>query len=247
MDYALSLFAFLAAIVGIVGKTWDRGRPTPIGWVALVSVLLAFLFSVAQHYNDRREAQKIKVLACLQVLRGTSGLIAPFAILVADVDLRKKAQGTGATPLSKRIKQYLSLKDTQLAVEGMKIFGDLPLLLRYTEILKRLNLNDYTMVLNRNRGPRWRELFETTAIKGIRELDAVLSSYSSVMDSIEIQAIQQLRNVWLTQRIENLSKISKTISLYNFLKVNKKTNKQNQKNIYEEFLESAKNTTKICS
>ena len=66
------------------------------------------------------------------------------------------------------------------------------------------------------------------------------------MDVDLIEATQQLRNDWLTQRIENLNSVDASIDLGEFLQLDKKEDKQSNV-IFEQFLQAARRTTELCS
>lgn len=247
MSYALSVLAFFATIIGVVGNTWKDGKPTVVGWIAIVLACAALALLLVQNYERDKERKMLGDLACEQVLRGTFGLLTPFAVLLANADLEKKVPGTGPTQLNSRIFEYLNMPNDSLDSHVMDIFPDLPSLLDHTDSLDTYSLQSYVRVLNGNRRVTWKSLFETTAIKGIAELDAALSFYSSVMDVETIDATQHLRTVWLTQRIENLPTVDISMKLSEFLHLDQKEEKHDSLTIFEQFVQASKRTSALCS
>ena len=69
------------------------------------------------------------------------------------------------------------------------------------------------------------------------------------MDVYLIKSTEQPRNVWLTQRIENInsSSISPSQNLANFLRLDQTRNNQSNLVIFEEFSRAARRTTELCS
>jgi len=65
MDYAASLLAFIATLVGIVGNTWNKNahgwaRITRTGWSVIAIACSALLVSVLQSYEKSAEARSLE-------------------------------------------------------------------------------------------------------------------------------------------------------------------------------------------
>ena len=253
MNYALSVVALLAAVIGVVGNTWKMGRPTITGWVVIGLALVAFMLTVGKYYTDHHEQRKIAAIACQQVVRGVHLLILPFPVLLADVIRTNTIPDPNTEERNRRVRELIVANDEQVASRIMKSINELPMLLDYANVLNSYFLDDDVSVLrdgsvSGSKNPlQWKDIFERWAMKGIEALDVTLSSYRSVMTFKEIDAAQQLRNVWLTQRIENLHRVPGDSSLGDFLKLDEKNDPQNQGNIYEEFLHASEFALKVCS
>ena len=245
MSYVLSVVAFVATIIGVAGNTWQGGRLTVIGWLVIGLALTTLTLTIVQIREQDRNRRHIADVACEQVLRGTHGLIAPFAILLADADLAKMVPGTGPTELNSRIEKYLRLNNSELSSNEVGIYEDLPSLINHFPLIMSYSLQDSAGILNHKNN--WGNVFRTTALKGIDELDKALSSYSGFMDVEIIEATQKLRNVWLIQRIENLNELESSIRLNEFLQLDKKKSEQEKLTFFEEFYHAARSTAELCS
>lgn len=249
MNYVLSFLALLVAIAGVLGDTWRDGRPTRVGYGALALALAIFIGSVIKHASDYREQRKIAAIACGQVLRGTHALIFPFAALLADATdddfERKRISGTKAHERRRRIEEFLSVQHSEeIPSQIVRILGDLPILFDHSNLLKTSSLQDYASELGNGKS-QWKEIFEV-ASRGADTLDTTLSSYRSTMNAGEVGAVQQLRNVWLTQRIETLSQTRDADSLSDFLRLGE-SRPGSDTTIFGEFLQAAKDATGTCS
>ena len=223
------------------------------GWVVIALALVAFVLTVAKHYADQQQQQKIATIACRQVVRGVHSLLFPFPVLLADIIKTNSISDPNTEERNHRIREFIATDDKEMASRIMNIFNELPMLLKYADFLENYSLDSDVSIMRdgsisgSNNPVQWKDIFERSAIKGIENLDNTLSSYRSVMTFKEINVAQHLRNVWLTQRIENLHQVSDDISLGDFLKLDEKNDPQNQGNIYEEFLQAAKLALTVCS
>lgn len=245
MEYILAVLALIATMVGILGKTSKSGRPTLLGWVAGSVALLVCVLTVVQHFNKQREERKIAVVAYTKVLRSVHGLVTPFAIMVADIDLKRMVPGTGPTPVNKRVFAFSSAREDQLVSKDLlSIYELLPQLLQYEAILRSYTLADRTSVLGQS-SPRWSELFQRTALRALQELDPTMSTYRSVMDSSAVAAVERLRGAWLVQRITHLSESPPETSLGGFLHLFDAIPGAPAP-IYKDFLSAAESAHRLC-
>ena len=254
MTYALSFLALLAALLATVGKTWHAGRPTKTGWALIVIAIAVFAFTAMKTSEENREKERIErekehierekerieLLACQQVMRGTFNLLTPFAILVADAS----RMGDKDDALEERVKSYLGLDPLLDSSKMAAILDDLPRLIRERDHLTEYKVNDHPSVFSKSNNTKWRNIFLTTAVKGIGELTDALS-FQSVMDSETIAATQELRNAWLTERVENLPNLRDPLSLQEFLRIGAVSNSKGD--YFQEFLQAAESTIRLCS
>ncbi len=251
MEYVLTFLALLATLFGLGGKTFENGRPTIYGWLVGISAILVCCFTLYQHYLKNIEMKKRESVACTQLLRGIHGVVSPFAHMLADVDLRKHQNQSGITETNTAMKNFVSVKQENLKDINPNFFMKLLPLSDYMNILDGYKINDYTIVLNGERGPTWMALFANTALHGIKEMDDVLSAFSGSMDANIIAALKQFRNAWLTKRIEKLSEplkynINPSVSLGRYLKFDE-TMPGESRTILEEFVKRAKNAHGLCA
>jgi len=244
MEYLLAFLAFIATVVGVVGKTWKSGRPTLVGWIAGSVALLVLVLSVVQHYRREQEQKKIAEIAYLKVLRSVHGLLEPFAILLADIDLRKKQPGTGPTELNQQLFRFANATEADLRSEQMvSVFKLLPQLSNHFDDLKynpaawrSYALEGRPTVLNRTR--TWREVFRNSALPALNELDRTIGAYQSVMNSKSVTSAERLRGAWLVQRIARLPETGTDEPLLNFFHLDDR--KPDMKIFfYEDFLQTA--------
>jgi hypothetical protein len=244
VEYILAVLAFIATIVGIVGKTWKGPHPTLLGWVAGAVALLALTLSVVQQFNKQQAERKIASVAYLNVLRSIHGLVEPFAILLADIDLRRAEPGTGRTELNKKLFDFANAKVEQVdSEELLSVYVPLSRLLEYVSALKSYSLDDQTLVLGRT-SPTWRKLFQT-AVPALTGLDNTMSTYRSVMETSCILAIERLRSVWLVQRINHLDMGQPQDSLDGFLHLSD-TLQDTSTPIYNVFLQASEAAHRAC-
>src|SRR5881227_1219427 len=95
--YASAVFAFAAALTGIVGDTHDKARPglagiTLIGWAAIVVAALSFAVILVETYRDHAKinwqaGQKAKVrrVANRQVVEAVMYFLSPFRVLLTEI------------------------------------------------------------------------------------------------------------------------------------------------------------------
>ena len=97
MKYASAVFAFAAALTGIVGDTHDSARSgiasiTLLGWTAIVVAALSFAVILVETYRDHvkinwQAAQKAKVrhVANRQVVEAIMYFLSPFRVLLTEI------------------------------------------------------------------------------------------------------------------------------------------------------------------
>ena len=243
MTYALSFLAFLAVVLATVGNTWHAGRPTKSGWGLIVIAIVVFVATTIRTFCENTEKERIELVACQQVISGTFSLLTPFAILVADASRR----GDNDNALEERVLRYLKSNPVSNSSEMAEILSDLPRLNREQDYLKKYKVTDHPSILGGSRVPNWREIFSTTAAKGIEELARTLSSFQSVMDSETITATQELRSIWLTRRVENLPSLKDPLSLQEFLEIGAVSSLGVDFFHFQEFLQAAGSTIRLCS
>ena len=249
MHYMLAFLALLVAIVGVLGDTWKDGNPTCAGYVTIVLALAVFAGSVTKHAIDHRAQRNIAAIACGQVLRGTHALIHPFAALLADgVDDDFESGRTSITDARarrNRVQEFLFIQDpNELPAQIVIMLDELPILFSHSNLLHTSSLQDHASQLGVGKSS-WRQIFET-ARRGVDTLDNTLSSYRSTMNAKEIGAVQRLRNIWLTQRIELLNQRANTERLSDYLRLDEKIQGSDKTN-FDEFLQAVKDTVRACS
>jgi hypothetical protein len=150
MEYILAVLALVATMIGVFGKTSESGCPTILGWVVGTVAVLVCALTIVQHFNKQPEERKVAAVAYTKVLRSLHGLLEPFAILVADVDLKDMVPGTGPTPVNKRVFEFASAREDQLVSKDLlSIYELLPQLLKHEATLQSYALGDRTSVLGR--------------------------------------------------------------------------------------------------
>ena len=249
MNYVLAFLALLVAILGVLGDTWKDGRPTWVGYGTLALALAVFTGSVVKHATDHREQRRIAAIACGQVLRGTHALILPFAALLADAiddDFESdRISRTEARDRRHRVEEFLSVQDAnELPSQIVTILDELPNLLGHPDLLSTSSLQDHASQLGVGKVP-WKQIFEV-ARRGTDTLDNTLSSYQSTMNAREIGAVQRLRNVWLTQRIEILNQHEGADRLSDYLRLGEKRQGSDTTN-FDEFLQAVQDAAGTCS
>jgi len=245
MEYILAALAFVATVVGIVGKTWKSGRPTPLGWAASVVAFLVLVLSVGQQIHKEREEKKIAAVAYERALRSIHGLVEPFAIILADIDLRNKEPGTGPTELNGQLFRYANAREDQVGSKDLlEVYKLLPKLVTYEQTLDSYKVGDRTLVLGKT-SPQWNELFERTAERSFQELDSTMGTYRSVMDSPAIAAIERLRNDFLVQRLNHIQEEQPEASLGHFLHLTDRLEGAPAP-IFEDFLGAAESAQRLC-
>ena len=260
MVYILSLIAFLMTVASIMGDTWKSRRPTPVGWTILALAAMILLVSIGKHYIDHQEERKISRVAQVQACRAAYQIITPFAILLAGTTLQSTADDNISeherNELLQKIDTFLRVSvEDELSMQFAAIIDDLPMLLTNTNYLQNTTLgadsplrppkSDHTPLEERT-PHTWKNIFETTASKGIRRLDTTLTTYRSVLDSGEIGSIQALRNHWLTERMDNLLQYNDSMVLIDFLPLDQTKNKDEAGTFYEQFLGNMKKVFKLC-
>jgi hypothetical protein len=115
--YATALFAFAAALTGIIGDTHNAAHPgitgiTMLGWCAIPAATLGFIAIIIQTYHDHttinwQTAQKAKVQAIAnhQVVEAVMCLLNPFRIFISqeiwskrrDIEINLEALDKSAT------------------------------------------------------------------------------------------------------------------------------------------------------
>ena len=248
-------------ILGITGNTWGKTGPTPVGWTVFGLALALLLVTLGKHYIDRRETGKIAEVARLQACRGAWSMTAPFAILLVDATRREYREGRisqeAADDMTLALSEFIGISNEDhlpLAltrnVESLRTLSNHETYLQDTALNDTAPLkqptSDHTPASERMR-TSWRNIFESYTGKGIGYLDAALSSYRSVLSSKEVIVIQDLRNSWLTQRLENLSQVPESIRLVDFLRLHKRAKVEQGVSIYEEFLRQAHDVGELCA
>lgn len=219
MEYVLAALAFVATVVGIRGDTWEAGRPTLVGWIAGTLALVVLVLSVVSHFQQQREQAKIAEVAHIKVLRSIHGVLEPFAIMLADSDLRRKVPGTGPTELNTQLAAFVGAREEDLEAGAIsEVLQILPQLLEHTESFGELTLGDTTVVLQ-NPSPAWGQLFRATAVRSLAELDSTMNTYRSVLSSESVSSIEALRTTWLAQRVAHVQEHEPSEELINFLRL----------------------------
>ena len=248
-------------ILGIKGNTWGSYGPTLVGWTIFGLALAILMITLCKSYVDNRARGRIAEVAKLQAYRGAYAMIAPFAILLVDATVQEYRKGNISEQSANDItislhESVIDLNENFLPLQRLQVLESLRDLLSHDTYLQNTSLNDtaplkqsvrdYTPSEERKR-TTWRDVFESYALKGIKILDSTLSSYGSVLSAEEVTVIQQFRNVWLTQRLENLSQVSESIRLTDFLRLHAQSKGEVGLSVYAEFLGGVHDVAQLCA
>lgn len=253
MNYFLSLFAFIATVVGIYGNTWKEGegRPTGSGLVILAVALMVLLLSIGKHYTDYRRGHQLRSIACSNSLRAIHGITSSLVAIYADAIKfnydDNKISASDAQTIHDRIKEFIGMAVENLTTSSRlhNMLDELRVLVDYDLFLQSASLSDRSIVLS-NEKVTWIQVFSQTAAKGIKDLDDTITAFGFVLESEQIYALNALRGSWLTKRFDGIKNIDPNTSLSGLLQLEGKLSKS-KRTILEDFIYTAQDLIRACS
>ncbi|WP_041635164.1 hypothetical protein [Marinobacter sp. BSs20148] len=170
MEYFPIIFALMAALIALVGNTWDENahKPTKTGWVTLVVIVASTTFSLFDLHTKRADKNKINAIVVYEVNGALNALFDPIETLYMDIQGGNYKEDISAKDL---LEPYsLSQMQRTCFLEHPKNITTLP-----------------------DRGP-WGDIFSSNITYGMSRLDAVLRIYGNYLSADLIEAVHGVRD-----------------------------------------------------
>ena len=215
VEYVLAIAAFLAALVGIAGKTREKKKSgltnfTGLGWFAVAIAASVLVISIYINYQKDREAEKIAQIAYSQTLKSVHGLLIPFVLIRADIAMLHEQDLNERHNIETACRTFVSSSiESLLNPNHFSIFELLIETDSYVDLIT-YNFEDSPSIIRtpQDIGTRetWRNVFFNTTVQAYSDIENTLAVYRSVMSSETVEKIESLRNQWLVQRFNRLTR-----------------------------------------
>ena len=186
LKYASALFAFAAALTGVVGDTHNSTRPgiagiTRLGWIAIVVAALSFAVLLVETYRDHAKINwqaaqkaKVRVIANQQVVEAIMYFLTPFRLLLTDIWQKRRGLEIDLEQLDKSptyILELLSNPSIRVDFESIDLRGK-------PNVFPSIHWYDYL----------------AAHASGARELlNEAAAKYSGYLDPDALAAIEEVR------------------------------------------------------
>lgn len=187
MKYASALFAFAAALFGIIGDTHDSARPgiagiTYFGWAAVVVAALSFAVIIVSTYRDHvkinwqaKQKANVRRVANRQVIEAIMYFLSPFRVLLTEIWQRRSGMEIDLDQLDKNPAYILDLlSNRSIRVDFKNV-----------DLRAKPNVHPPT---------RWCEYFAEHASHACELLNQAAAKYSGYLDPDALAAIEEVRS-----------------------------------------------------